>query len=328
MADKKIRWGIMGPGDIARSFAEGLKPIPEAELTAVASKSQERADKFGEEFGVSARYADYGELAADPNVDIVYVATLNPAHKDCCLAALNGGKAVLCEKPFAINGAETEEVIRSAREKNLFLMEAMWTRFLPAIAKVREWLDDGSIGEVRVVSASAGFKGGWDPSARDLDIDLGGGALLDMGVYPIALVSMVFGGPPEAISSQAYIGETGVDEQLAIVMKYGRGALAQITTAIQCSVSNDVAIYGTEGQILIPGFWHADQATLKIGRNKVETAELPPDGNGYTCEAAEAMKCMSEGKVESEIMALDESLSIMKTMDELRGQWGLVYPTE
>lgn len=163
---KSIRWGILGPGDIARVFAKGLSFLPDAELVAVGSRSMERAKKFAEEFEVPHPHGSYGELVRDPDVDVIYVCTPHPFHKENSLLALNAGKAVLCEKPFTINAKEAEEVISVARKKKLFVMEAMWTRFLPVMEKVREWLSEGVIGEVRMLSAQVGFRSGWNPEAR------------------------------------------------------------------------------------------------------------------------------------------------------------------
>jgi predicted dehydrogenase len=326
---KSMRWGILGPGDIARVFAKGLSFLPDAELVAVGSRSMERAKKFAEEFEVPHPHGSYGELVRDADVDVIYVCTPHPFHKENSLLALNAGKAVLCEKPFTINAKEAEEVISVARGKKLFVMEAMWTRFLPVMGKVREWLSEGVIGEVRMLSAQVGFRSGWNPEARDLKLELGGGALLDMGCYTLSFASMVMGGPPGTVSSTAHIGETSVDEQSMAVLGYEGGVIGFVCSAIRTSVPADAYIYGTEGSIHVhPAFWGATTATLKIGRKDEETVEMPHEGNGYNYEAAEIMRCIREGKTESEIMPLDETLSLMKTMDEIRAQWGLRYPTE
>ena len=326
---EKIRWGILGTGRIAAKFAEGLAVLPDAELVAVGSRSQDTADAFAERFSIPRRHPSYADLAADPTVDVIYVATPHPLHKENSLLCLNAGKAVLCEKPFTINATQAEEVIRCAREKRLFLMEAMWTRFLPVMVKVREWLSAGAIGEPRMVSADFGFRAGFDPKGRLLNPSLGGGALLDVGVYTVSFASMVFGGPPCDIAALAHLGETGVDEQSAMVLRYGRGQLAVLSCAVRTSTPQEARIVGTEGTIRIdPPFWHSARATLSIAQQGDEVAEMPFDGNGYNCEAAEVMNCLRAGKLESNIMPLDETLTIMKTMDAIRKQWGLRYPME
>ncbi len=326
---KKIRWGILGPGDIAHTFAKGLSFVPDAELVAVGSRSMGRAKKFADEFGAAHAHGSYADLAEDADVDVIYVSTPHPFHKENSLLALNAGKAVLCEKPFTINANEAEEVVGLARKKKLFLMEAMWTRFLPVMGKVREWLSDGRVGEIRMLSAQVGFRGGWNPEARDLNPALGGGALLDMGCYTLSFASMVMGGPPAKVSGFAHIGKTGVDEQSMAILKYEAGVIGFVCSAIQTSVPADAYIYGTEGSIHVhQAFWAAKTATLKIGRKDEETVEMQPEGNGYNYEAAEVVRCIQEGKTESEVMPLDESISIMNTMDDLRAQWNLKYPAE
>jgi len=325
----KIRWGILGTGRIAAKFAEGLSALPDAELVAVGSRARDTADAFGEERNVPHRHPSYEKLAQDPDVDVIYVATPHPMHKDNSLLCLENGKAVLCEKPFAINAAEAEAMIRAARERRLFLMEAMWTRFLPTLVKAREWLAAGLIGEPRMVTASFGMRAQFDPESRLFSLALGGGGLLDVGVYAVSFASMVLGSRPAQIASVAQLGETGVDEQAAMVMRYERGQMAVLSCAVRTALVHEASIIGTLGRIaLAPPFWRGTTATLFVSGKDDETLELPYEGNGYNCEAAEVMRCLREGKPESDVMPLDESLDIMKMMDAMRAQWGLKYPTE
>jgi predicted dehydrogenase len=207
----KTHWGIIGTGKIAKEFATGLAVLPEAELVAVGSRTAESANRFANMFGVPHRHASYEALVNDSNVDVVYVATPHSLHKENSLLCLQAGKAVLCEKPFTINAAEAETVIRLAREKKLFLMEAMWTRFIPLVVKVRQLLADRVIGDVQMLVADLGFLVDFDPLHRLFAPQLGGGALLDLGVYPVSLASMIFG-PPSRITGMAQLGKTGVDE--------------------------------------------------------------------------------------------------------------------
>jgi len=322
-----IRWGILGTGAIAKKFASGLAAVDDATLVAVGSRTQERAEEFGDEFTVPRRHGSYAELGADPEVDVIYVATPHPFHKECTLLCLEGGKAVLCEKPFAINARQAQQMTDCARQKGLFLMEAMWTRFLPAICKVRAWLAEGAIGEPRMLRADFGFRSGWNPEGRLLNPALGGGALLDVGVYTVALAFMVMGEQPDRIESVAHIGETGVDEQSAMLLGFDEGRLAALTCAVRTATPHSARIDGTEGSILIPDFWHATEATLKAG-DREEHFEHPHEGNGYNYEAAEVGRCLRAGKLEGEIMPLDETLAIMTTLDAIRAPWGLKYPGE
>jgi len=324
----KIRWGIIGTGRIAHKFAEGLAALSDAELVAVGSRSEGSAERFGEEFNIPHRHASYEALAHDPQVDVVYVATPHPYHKDNTLLCLRNGKAVLCEKPFAMNSAEVAEMVNCARDRGLFLMEAMWTHCFPAMAKVRELIDGGAIGEVRLLEAKFCFRAGWNPEGRLLNPDLGGGALLDVGVYTVALAHMVFDRSPTRISSMAHIGETGVDEQSSMILGYDGGAMAILTCAIRTSTPHEAAIYGTDGWIEIPPFfWQPDRIILNLG-GREEVMTFNRLGNGYSFEAEEVMKCLREGKLESEIVPLERSVAVMDTMDRIRAQWGLKYPME
>ena len=323
-----IRWGILGPGNIARSFSQGLSVLDDAEIVAVGSRSAERAAAFGEQYGVRRRYASYEALANDPDVDVVYVATPHPFHKEHSLLCLRAGKPVLCEKPFTLNAADTAEVIALARERRLFLMEAIWTRFLPHIVKLRQLIAEGAIGEVRQVRADFSFRAEIDPQSRLFDPALGGGALLDVGIYPVSLVAMLLGAPADIVSL-AQLGTTGVDEQAGIVMRYDGGRLAVLTTAIRTSSPHEALMLGTTGHIKVHDAWWKPSALTLVRDGKPEQPiDVPAVGNGYNYEAAEVMRCLREGRTESEIMPLDESLAIMRTLDAIREQWGLRYPGE
>jgi predicted dehydrogenase len=325
---EKIRWGILGTGRIARTFATALTFLPEAELVAVGSRASASANEFADRFGVPHRHADYAGLANDPDVDVVYVSTPHTFHQENTLLCLQAGKAVLCEKPFTINAAEAEEVINLARAKRLFLMEAMWTRFLPSMVKVRQLLSDGVIGEVRMLTADFGFRASFDPQGRLFDPELGGGALLDVGVYTVSLASMVLG-TPSRITGMAHLGATGVDEQSAMILGYDQGQLAILSAAVRTSTPQAALIAGANGFIsLHPQWWKPTRLTLSVTGRADEVIEMPFTGNGYNYEAAEVMRCLCAGKLESEVMPLDETLAIMKTMDQIRNQWGLKYPME
>lgn len=325
---KPIRWGILGLGKIARQFAIGLKSVPDAELVAVGSRTREKADAFAAEFEVPRAYASYEALADDPGVDVVYVATPHPMHHANALLCLNAGKAVLCEKPFTINAREAGELVAIARRENVFLMEAMWTRFLPVMVRVREWLAQKVIGEPRMVMADFGYRAGWNPSSRALDPRLGGGALLDVGIYPVSLAAMVFGAEPVKISGLSHLGATGVDEQSVMALSYGGGEIACLACAVRTRTPHEARILGTDGSIQIPEFWHGGTMTLSVQGKAPETVSLPLTGNGYNYEAVEVGRCLREGLKESPVMPLSETVAIMRIMDELRRQWGLVYPQE
>ncbi|HOX37889.1 MAG TPA: Gfo/Idh/MocA family oxidoreductase [Candidatus Brocadiia bacterium] len=322
-----VRWGILGTGSIAKKFARGLQSLPDAEIAAVGSRSEEKAESFGNEFNVPRRHASYEALCADRDVDIIYVATPHPLHCENALLCLKKGKAVLCEKPFAVNARQAGRMIAKARAKGLFLMEGMWTRFFPLMAEVRRIQAEGDIGEIRMLEVDFGFRCGWNPESRLLNPALAGGSLLDVGVYCNALAFMLFG-KPDKIVSQAHIGATGVDEQAAWVMKYPKGQIAVCSSAVQTSTPMEATISGTEGRIRIHGPWWIPQKMTVQRGGKVEDREFPIEGNGMNYEAASVMACLRNGQTENPIIPLDETLEIARTMDALRKQWGLKYPFE
>ena len=326
---KKVRWGILGPGGIAHKFADALKAIPDAEIVAVGSRDLQRANTFADTFDVPHRHGNYVELANNCEVDVVYVATPHPFHKACAMLCLAAGKAVLCEKPFTVDADQAEALIACAREHKRFLMEAMWTRFIPVMVKVREWLAEGVIGEPRMLTADFGNRvvlTAENMKGRLFALELAGGAMLDIGVYTVSLASMVFGAPTQ-ITSLAHIGETGVDEQAAVLLSYDAGEIASLSCAITTRTSQDARIFGTKGAIHIPNFSRATSATLEVFGKDPLQIEIAFIANGFEYQVLEVINCLRAGKLESDVMPLDESLSIIKTMDTVREQWGLKYPT-
>ncbi|GGH12047.1 Gfo/Idh/MocA family protein [Paenibacillus segetis] len=325
---RKVKWGIMSTGWIAEQFAQDLVHVNNGIAYAVGSRSQESADRFAAKFNIPHAYANYENLVNDPEVEALYVGTPHPFHCENVLLALRAGKAVLCEKPFTVNSDELSELITTARQSKLFLMEAMWTRFLTPIVQVRKWLKEGRIGTVKLLKADAGFRADWNPQGRLLNPDLGGGALLDIGIYPVSFASMIFGPHPEKIQSNVHIGETGVDEQFSLLLDYGEGRTATLNGAIRLQLRNDAYIYGTEGMIHVPSFLEAKSATLFVDGKEVEKYTDEREAIGYAFEAEEVGRCLLTGVTESSVISLDESLNIMKLLDEVRRQWGLRYPFE
>jgi dihydrodiol dehydrogenase / D-xylose 1-dehydrogenase (NADP) len=326
MADR-IRWGILGAGYIANAFATGLQALSDAELVAVGSREAEKAEAFGAKYHIPHRHTGYDALVDDPDVDAIYVSTPHPFHHPHTVLALQAGKAVLCEKPFAMNEDEASDMIALARLHKLFLMEAMWTRFLPVMVKIRELIAGGAIGEPRMVTADFGFRTDFNPQGRLFAPELGGGALLDVGIYPISLAFMLFGKPAH-IASQADLGQTGVDEQSAVLFRYDGGQLALLSSATRTNTPQEAVIAGTEGSIRIHSpWWNGRKFTLtKNGEDEVFAP--PTEGNGYNYEAAEVGHCLRAGKLESDVLPLEESRVIMETLDAIRAQWGLKYPGE
>jgi predicted dehydrogenase len=325
---ERIRWAIAGTGVIASAFATDLALVPDAELVAVGSRSRESADAFGDRFGAARRHVGYAELAADPEVDAVYVAVPHTGHCDVTLSMIAGGKAVLCEKPFAINAAETARMVDAAREAGVFLMEAMWVRFLPHLVRLREVIAQGLIGQIRSVIVDRGDVLSAEPTHRVLDPALGGGVLLDLGIYPVSFISMLLGAPKTvaAISSPAV---TGVDAQTSGVFGFEDGAHALFTTSLLTRTANAASITGTLGRIDLPDRWaHTGPFTLSLLDGSVERFEFEDEGNGLRHQAVEVGRQLRAGQTESPVLPLDETLAVMRTLDAIREQIGLVYPGE
>lgn len=318
------RWGIIGTGRIAGEFAEGLVHTSNTELVAVGSRSAESAQRFAEKYDVPEACGSYESLAS-ADVDVIYIGTPHPFHFENTLLCLRSGKHVLCEKPFTINARQTEFLVAEARTLNLFLMEAMWTRFLPALQKAKQWVETGRIGSVTHVDASFRFTEPEVPEARLFNPELGGGALLDVGIYPISLACWLLGEPTE-IDGQATIGTTGVDYASTYRLKFSNGATTDLDASIMADPKPDAVITGTAGSIRIHGDWWAgDTVTIENAEGK-STDSFPIHGNGYNYEAQEVADCIRRGAIESEVMPLSESIVLMKTMDTIREQIGLVYP--
>ena len=322
----KIRWGIIGTGDIAKKFASGISVLADSELVAVASRAKRTADAFGDLFQVARRYDNYESLVEDSDVDVIYVSTPHNLHKENTLMCLQAGKPVLCEKPFAINAKEATEMIQLARERKLFLMEAMWTRFFPLMTRVREIVAADMIGEVRMLMADFGYRSN-DLNFWVFNPNFGGGGLLDVGIYPISLSHQIFG-IPNQITSISHLHK-GVDEQSAVILGYEGGRIALIASAIRTETPHVAYLLGTGGRIYVHSpWWKPTTLTLSVNGRADEIIQIPFQGNGYNYEAAEVARCLREGRTESETMLLDETLSIMRTMDSIRTQWKLKYPME
>lgn len=326
-----INWGIIAPGGIARSFATALNSISTARCYGIAGRSIERSRAFAQDFGFDRAFANYSELLADPKVDVIYIASPHSAHQEHALACIRAGKAALCEKPIAVNFAQTEEILNAAAEHNVFFMEALWTRFLPVYAVIREWLDEGLIGDVRLVQSSFGLRRPFDAEHRLFNPNLAGGSILDLGIYPVSLVDWVYGEAPDSINATGRLGATGVDEEMAAILSYSDGRTAQISAALTTQTSHAAMIYGTHGHVKVHAPAHGSEAaTLVINSHQSAgtTVSLPHAVNGYVFEAQEVQRCLHGGQLESKIMSWSTSARIIRILDELRAQVGVKYPFE
>lgn len=327
---KKIRWGIFGTGAIARTFSKALSECEGAELCVIASRSEEKAKRFAKEFGFKKAYGSYELLAADPEVDIVYIATPMSSHYDDAMLCLRRGKNVLCEKSVTLNYRQLDDILTLSREKRLFFMEAMWMKCRPSYLKAKEWVQSGRIGKPRAVRADFCNTVPVDMNSRLFRPDCGGGALLDLAVYPITMAADFLGNYPCEITSSAVMGEMGVDLTDSIHLKYADGSYAALNSSMQIKSDNSASVIGTEGFILFDDgcVWSGGITLYSKNGERIDRFEYQNDVNGYEYEIREAMRCLSEGLTESPLVKQCDTEAVMKIMDTCREQWGFTYPEE
>ena len=325
--DKTINWGILGCGPISRHFAKSLLSVPGCRLSAVAARDYNRAKAFAEEFGSDRYYGNYEQLASDNEIDIVYIATITQLHMEHALMCMERGKAVLCEKPLAASGGQAKIMAEKSRECGVFLMEAMWSRFLPANREAARLVSSGAAGVPRIAHTDIGVCLPWEGAAYT-DPAQAGGALIGAGVYAVAQAYNLLGWPEE-MTGFAHIGESGVDEYNAVIFRHAHGALSLIASSIRSVLGGDSRVFGDKGEIFVPSFQNATKVVIRESGRGEKTLEFPHAGySGFTYEIAEAADCVRAGKTESEILPLDESVSISETDEKLRNGWGLYYPCD
>lgn len=326
MTDQIVRWGVLGTGGIAQKFTEDLRRVPGAQLAAVGSRSEQTARAFAERHGFARAHGSWADLAADDEVDVVYVATPHAAHDAAATICLSGGRAVLCEKPLTLDLPTSAALVRLARAHELFLMEAMWMRCDPAIRRMTELIADGAIGEVTTVHADFGLQGPFDPGHRLRDPALGGGALLDLGVYPLHLAHLLLGAPDD-VRAWARLTPEGVDENTGVLLGYESGAVAALTCGIIGQTRNAATITGRTGRIeLPPGFHRPRTLTLHRSGAEPEVLDFPVQGWGYHHEAAEVHRCLAAGALESPLIPHATTLEVMALLDTIRLDLGITYP--
>ncbi|MDH6519495.1 putative dehydrogenase [Streptomyces sp. SAI-208] len=331
MTEQSVRWGILATGGIAAAFTADLVDLPDAEVVAVASRSEASAKAFAERFGIERAYGDWGALAEDADIDVVYVATPHAAHRAAAGLCLAAGRNVLCEKAFTLNAREAEELVGLAREHGRFLMEAMWMYCNPLVRRLKALVDDGAIGEVRTVQADFGLAGPFPPAHRLRDPAQGGGALLDLGVYPVSFAHLLLG-EPSGVTAKAVLSEEGVDLQTGALLSWDSGALASLHCSLTGGTATIASVTGSLGRIDIPnGFFHPDRFVLhRDGRDPEEFVADPADGprNSLKHEAREVMRALRAGEKESALVPLEGTLAVMRTLDAIRDRVGVRYPGE
>ena len=323
-----LRWGILATGGIATAFASDLRTAG-LDLVAVGSRSQASADAFASKFDIPRAHASYDALVADPDVDIIYVSTPHPMHHAGAKLALENGKHVLVEKAFTVNRAEAEDLQRIAAERGLLAMEAMWTRYLPHMVRIREILADGALGEIRAVTADHTQLLSSDPAHRLNALELGGGALLDLGIYPVSFIWDVLG-KPTSIQSTARLVETGADAEVATVMTHSGGAISTSLSSSRAAGPNAASIIGTEARVEIDRVWYSPTSFRVVAPDGTvkESYESHVDGRGMQYQAIAAERLVRDGILEGDILPIAESVAIMGTLDEIRAQIGVRYPSE
>ncbi|MGE5210508.1 MAG: Gfo/Idh/MocA family protein [Acidobacteriota bacterium] len=320
-----LRWGIASTGRIAAAMCEALRSLPDAEIVAVGSRTQDAADAFAARFGIGRAHGSYDALWADDDVDIVYVASPHSHHHAMTIAALDAGRHVLCEKAFAVNARQAREMVDAASRNGRFLMEAMWTWFIPAVVDIRRRVLDGEIGELKIVTADFGIPV-TDPDGRHRRIDLAGGAMLDIGIYPVTFARFLAGDPVQA-KAIGTVGATGVDATVGGVVAYASGALGVFHTSLDMTTSLAASVYGTLGRIDVdPPFWFPSGFTVHLDGESPVHVDMP--NRGLAHEAAHAMQRIRDGHLESDVIPLATTVSTMELLDDIRAQLGVVYPEE
>ncbi|WP_091323030.1 Gfo/Idh/MocA family protein [Geodermatophilus ruber] len=320
---EEIRWGVVGPGRIAEKLVADFAHVEGARPVAVASRSLDRAADFARRHGLDRAHGSYADILADPDIDILYVATPHPQHHAVALAALEAGKALLVEKAFTATTAGAAEVIDLARERGLFTMEAMWTRFQPAVVALRDLVADGAIGEVRSVQADLGVARDYDPVDRLFALELGGGALLDLGVYVVSFAQMLLGSP-DTVTTAGSLFPTGADAEASLLLGYADGRSAALTTSLRYALPGQARVFGTAGWIdVLPRFHHPQTIVLHRAGAEPETITRPQTGGGYAHELIEVTECLRAGRTESAVMPLADTLAVQAVLGQAADQLGI-----
>lgn len=323
--DKKYRWGIIGAGRIADKFCTALNFVQGSEIYAIASRDEEKAKSYATKFGASAFYTNYDDLIHDQNIDVIYIALPHSFHFDLTMKCLENKKAVLCEKPMSLGYAHTKKVIEAAAANRVFLMEGMWTACMPFIEKINSIIDKGIIGKPQYMSADFGFAAPENSESRLYNKNLGGGSMLDIGIYPLFLSTLLFG-TPSKIKSVSKVGDTGVDVYVNVVLQYPGGETAHLLSSICFNTGTEAEIIGTKGSITIKNPWFkATDFSMKLNDGSIQNFSIPHLCNGLEHEIKEVMDCLDRGVLQSEKMPHQRSMVLARVMDEILQQAGVVY---
>jgi predicted dehydrogenase len=326
--ERTVRWGVLATGGIATRFATEVQQLAGAEVVAVASRSAASAKEFAGRLGIPRAYGDWAGLFADDEVDVVYVATPHSAHRAAAGMALAAGKPVLCEKAFTINTREAEELVSLARERGLFLMEAMWMYCNPVIRRLVALVQDGAIGDIRTIQADFGLQGPFAPEHRLRNPDLGGGAILDLGVYPVSFAQLLLG-EPDRVQADALLSPEGVDLNTGMLLGWDSGATALLSCSVTAGTPTVATVTGTAGRIEVSSeFYSTDRFVLYREGAEPEEFTVDSELHGLQHEAAEVMRSLRAGETQSPLVPLDGSLAVMRTLDRVRDLVGVRFPVD
>jgi predicted dehydrogenase len=324
--NKKYKWGILAPGKMSAKFTKGLQLLENVELYAVGSRDLERARLFANEYGFKKSYGSYEEFATDPELDIVYIASPHSHHHEHTMLCLRNNKHVLCEKAFALNSREVEEMISEAKERNLFLMEALWPPFQPFYKKALEILKSEAPGKIIHLNGYFSFLAPYDPNERKFNLALGGSSLLDIGIYPV-IDALTFIGVPSDIKASAVFGKTGSEESISVIFSYTDGKMASLYSSFRTNAGIGCDLFCENGNLqIVRGRDMNQRTTFQTHGMSAQEFTFSPEAMGYHWEAEEVMRCINEGKTESSVVPHSFSLDLIKTLDRIRGEAGIIFP--
>lgn len=326
---QSFNWGVIGPGNIANTFAKAIAPSKKGKILAVASRSKERAEDFANTYHIEKTYTDYQQMLADPDIDIIYIATPHNFHYQQAKMSLEAGKHVLVEKPSTVNAQQMQKLVALAQSKNLLLQEALWTRFMPSLSQLRQLLNEGIIGDIQYIQSEIGFAFQKREKSRLIKAELAGGSLLDLGIYSITVSQFLLQEHPHTVTAMGQLTEQHVDGHVLANMHYPSGRFAQFTCSMLAQTSNTMRIVGTEGYVNLPAcFWDTDKVDVYRDNELVQSIDIPHPVNGFEYQIEQSMLCIEQNKQYSDLMSHTDSVEVLNVMDTIRKQIGVQFPAE
>lgn len=324
---QNFNWGVIGPGNIAHTFAKAIASSKKGKILAVASRSQERAAEFSSTYQIEKIYLDYGQMLADPEIDIIYIATPHNLHYPQAKMCLEAGKHVLVEKPCTVNAPQMQKLVELAQSKNLLLQEALWSRFMPCLSQLRQLLNEGVIGDIQYIQSEIGFAFQNKEKSRLLKAELAGGSLLDLGIYSVTVSQFFLQEHPDTVNAMGQLTDQGIDGHVLANLHYPSGRYAQFTCSMLSQASNTMRIVGNKGYVNLPAcFWDADTASIYRDETLIKIINIPHSVNGFEYQIEESMMCIEQNKQCSDLMSHRDSIGVLSVMDDIRKQIGVSFP--